>query len=185
MTKITNINKKWLFEILSVGTFFSKVSKKWQTNVFCVFFVFFQENMSSIHWENRFRKVPEIIQMPSFWVFQSDQVINLQCFDGHSLLRFRVFDKIVFFIPIGMLIVFSYLFFIKNTKKRVVSSILTRFFSKFLQFPRKLIPVHLLKSFWHPNPKAFGKIPINFLISLEATSRAINQLIIKNHKKNS
>ena len=84
------------------------------------------------------------------------------------------------FIPIGMLIVFSYLFFTKNTKKHVFSSILTRFFSKFRQFHRKLIPVHLLKSFWHPNPKAFGKIPINFMITLESTSRAINQL---DHKK--
>ena len=42
---------------------------------------------------------------------------------------------------------------------------LTRFFSKFLQFPRNLVPIHLLKTFSHSNPKAFGKISINFLIS--------------------
>ena len=159
---------------------FVKSVEKVTKNVFCVFLMFFQENISSIHWENGFRKVHEIIQMASFWVFQSDQVINLQCFDGYSLLRFRVLNKVVFFIPIGMPIVFSHLFFIRNTKKHVFSSILTRFSPKFREFHRKLIPVHLLKSFWHPNPKAFGKIPNNFLILLESTSRAINQL---NHKK--
>ena len=76
---------------------FVKSDEKWQKNVFFfLLFVFFQENISSIHWENRFRKVHEIIQMPSFWAFQSDRVINLQCFDGHSLLSFQVLEKLCF-----------------------------------------------------------------------------------------
>ena len=31
-------------------------------------------------------------------------------------------------------------------------------------FPRRLIPVHFLESFWQPNSKAFGKIPMIFVI---------------------
>ena len=76
--------------------------------------------------------------------------------------------------------IFISIFHKKKTKKHVFSSILTRFFSKFLQFPWNLVPIHLLKTFWHPNPKAFGKISINLLTSLESTSRTINQL---EHKK--
>ena len=97
-------------------------------------------------------------------------------------IEISFFDKVVIFIPIGMpiMIVFSYLFFIKNTTKHVFSSILTRFFLKILQFPRNSVPIHLLKTFWHPNAKAFGKISINFRISLESISRARNQL---DHKK--
>ena len=48
-------------------------------------------------------------------------------------------------------------------------------------FPRRLIPVHFLESFWQPNSKAFGKIPMIFVIFLESVSGAINQL---NHKQN-
>ena len=47
-------------------------------------------------------------------------------------------------------------------------------------FPRRLIPVHFLESFWQPNSKAFGKVPMIFVIFLESVSGAINQL---NHKK--
>ena len=72
--------KMTFWNLICKYVFLKSDEKVTRNMIFLCFCVFFQENMSSPYWENGFRKVHEIIQMPSFWTFQSDQFRNLSIF---------------------------------------------------------------------------------------------------------
>ena len=92
---------------------------------------------------------------------------------------FIIWTKLYFYPDRYAYCIFIYIFHKNHENPRFFFNLNT-FFLKFRQFPQNSAPIRLLKIFWHPSVKAFGKISINFRISLDSISRARNQL---DHKK--
>ena len=123
--KIINISKKWHFEILSVGTFLSKVTKNDKKTCFFCFLCFFKKILAPFIEKTGFAKCTKSSRCLHFERFKATESSIYSVLMAILYWVFRFWKNCVFYLDRYAYCIFIVIFHKKHEKTRFFSPIFT------------------------------------------------------------